>query len=507
MTNSKRSLRTSRTHLITSLPPCGGGYGWGVTLWLVLILFGAASASRADVAGGGNYDLTKVLIGASGVTEVTASSYTIAYALGEDAAGTESQGGGYDLISGYFGSLVGIGNGQGLQLLNVTVSSATLIQNGIPIGVPLNASLQLNFSDQLDPSTLAGIQVQVVTDNMGQSQQTFAAIQSSYSVAGTTVTVAPQGTWAGNTLYNVVLTPSLRSIDGFMPVGSSPFPFLTLLNPQQENVVAYPITMSGSMPGAPGSGSNAAPVYMQIAAQSLSDYSAVVVNTDPLNHPLRIDPQLILGANAKALASGGPYAAPLALQEIVVYGQSGEIITTLAQPAELTLGFSGTAGTAGGSGSLIRAGTLAIWALDTTHDLWVKIPSSQISGQGMVTAPITQFSVFALMGAASGSTADTSTFPDPWRPHGPDAGSGSGQTGTDAGGMTFTNLPSECSIKIYTLSGHLVQTLNHSDVGGTIGQEVWNGRTASGEIAASGVYLWRVQSSTDGKNGKLMIIR
>jgi len=102
---------------------------------------------------------------------------------------------------------------------------------------------------------------------------------------------------------------------------------------------------------------------------------------------------------------------------------------------------------------------------------------------------------------------DIYVFPDPWRPHGPAAGSGSGQTGTDGGGMTFTNLPSECTLKIYTVSGRLVRTLNHSDTGGMIGQETWDGRTASGDIAANGVYLWRVQSSTGDKNGKLMIIR
>ena len=117
--------------------------------------------------------------------------------------------------------------------------------------------------------------------------------------------------------------------------------------------------------------------------------------------------------------------------------------------------------------------------------------------------------LFLRVSAAHGDgvTADIYAFPDPWRPHGPAAGLGYGQTGTDAGGITFTNLPSECSIKIYTLSGRLVRTLHHSDTGGAIGQETWDGHVDSGDSAASGVYLWRVQSSTDGKNGKLMIIR
>ena len=98
-------------------------------------------------------------------------------------------------------------------------------------------------------------------------------------------------------------------------------------------------------------------------------------------------------------------------------------------------------------------------------------------------------------------------FPLPWRPHGPNAGTGPGQTGTDSGGITFSNLPSECDIKIYTVSGSLVRQLHHSDLTGPVAQQVWDGNTSGGEHAASGVYLWRVESSADSKNGKLMVIR
>jgi flagellar hook assembly protein FlgD len=111
------------------------------------------------------------------------------------------------------------------------------------------------------------------------------------------------------------------------------------------------------------------------------------------------------------------------------------------------------------------------------------------------------------MGSADADASNVYVFPLPWRPHGPDAGDGPGQTGTDAGGITFSNLPSECTIKIYTVSGHLVRALSHSDLAGPVGQEKWDGNTSSGDHAASGVYLWRVESSADSKNGKLMVIR
>ena len=124
-----------------------------------------------------------------------------------------------------------------------------------------------------------------------------------------------------------------------------------------------------------------------------------------------------------------------------------------------------------------------------------------------VSAPMTHFSVFALMGSPDGSASDSFAFPIPWRPHGQNAGSGPGQSGTEANGITFSNIPSECTIKIYALSGEQVRDIHHSDTGGLIAQEVWDAKTTHGDAVASGVYLWRVESSVDGKNGKLMIIR
>jgi flagellar hook assembly protein FlgD len=73
--------------------------------------------------------------------------------------------------------------------------------------------------------------------------------------------------------------------------------------------------------------------------------------------------------------------------------------------------------------------------------------------------------------------------------------------------MTFTNLPPECSIRIYTIAGDLVREIQHSNLRGPQGQESWDVKTTHGDPVASGVYLWRVQSSIDAKNGKLMVIR
>jgi hypothetical protein len=279
--------------------------------------------------------------------------------------------------------------------------------------------------------------------------------------------------------------------------------FMTVLNPHEENVVLQPIPVAG-VAQAPAAMSGRS-INLDIPMDSLSDYAYVLVSQDPVHSPLQVDPAVLQEATQKSQASGGAYETPLALQEIAAYNQQGRSMS-LAKSVTFSIGFSGGQGLLTNGGVPIHSETLSLWALDSAHSLRVKMPDSRPDGSGVMGA-VTQFSVYALMGTADTDASTTYVFPLPWRPHGPAAGTNTGQSGTDSGGITFSNLPSECVIKIYTVSGSLVRELHHSDLAGPVAQQVWDGNTSGGEHAASGVYLWRVESSSDGKNGKLMIIR
>jgi hypothetical protein len=282
--------------------------------------------------------------------------------------------------------------------------------------------------------------------------------------------------------------------------------FLTVLDPSVDNVVIHPNVVQAAAAAAQGSAASAV-LNVHIPAQALSTYSFLQFNKDPLHTPLQADPATIEAANQKAQASGGPYRAPIAYEEVVAYDLNGNPTSALANAGSLSVSYNAPAGTVQGS-PLVRSRTLSLWVLDAQHQLWVKMGSTKNdTGAETLSAPISRLTLFALMGEADSATSAVNVFPVPWRPHGPNAGTGSGQTGTEADGLIFTNLPSECTIRIYTISGDLVRELHHSDVAGPLEQEPWDGRTTHGEIAASGVYLWRVESSVDGKNGKLMIIR
>ena len=66
--------------------------------------------------------------------------------------------------------------------------------------------------------------------------------------------------------------------------------------------------------------------------------------------------------------------------------------------------------------------------------------------------------------------------------------------------MQFVNVPSPSEIKIYTLAGDLVNTLNHNDP--EVGIKDWNLTSLVGQTVASGIYLFTVE---DKKNGKIQV--
>lgn len=73
--------------------------------------------------------------------------------------------------------------------------------------------------------------------------------------------------------------------------------------------------------------------------------------------------------------------------------------------------------------------------------------------------------------------------------------------------LYFTNLPNECTIKIYTLSGKLVDTIHHSSVIAD-GQVSWDLISKDGMDIAYGIYVYHVDAPTIGeKIGRFAIIK
>ncbi|HEX9659634.1 MAG TPA: hypothetical protein VGA18_05005, partial [Rhodothermales bacterium] len=79
--------------------------------------------------------------------------------------------------------------------------------------------------------------------------------------------------------------------------------------------------------------------------------------------------------------------------------------------------------------------------------------------------------------------------------------------------IEFRNLPERANIRIYTIAGDLVRTIRHGpdERGNVSGTAVWDQRTDSGLIVAPGLFIYHVDSRTEGLDatfvGKVMIIR
>lgn len=108
-----------------------------------------------------------------------------------------------------------------------------------------------------------------------------------------------------------------------------------------------------------------------------------------------------------------------------------------------------------------------------------------------------------------GNLADIIVVPNPYiRGQNPDGWdlvpSDSDPTGTK---IAFAGLPDEdCSVKIYTLAGDLVQTLDHK--GGTgDGTIFWRLISRNGQDVVSGVYIYAVKCGGKSKVGRFAIIR
>ena len=71
--------------------------------------------------------------------------------------------------------------------------------------------------------------------------------------------------------------------------------------------------------------------------------------------------------------------------------------------------------------------------------------------------------------------------------------------------IVWTNLPAQCTVRIYTSSGELVKTMEHDSE--FSGEETWNQLSDARQRIAPGIYFWTVESSKGNTKGTLLIIK
>ena len=74
--------------------------------------------------------------------------------------------------------------------------------------------------------------------------------------------------------------------------------------------------------------------------------------------------------------------------------------------------------------------------------------------------------------------------------------------------LLFDKLPAQCTIKIYTVTGEHVSTINHGDETNLDGASPWDLRNMNGDLVAPGLYIYTIEAGNlDPKIGKFVIIR
>jgi hypothetical protein len=225
---------------------------------------------------------------------------------------------------------------------------------------------------------------------------------------------------------------------------------------------------------------------------------SVIINRDPRNHPDYVDPNKITDGINKVLAEGNPYHYPIqsSITEFNLINSAGtRVATRFAESAILALYYTDANqdGIVDNTVPPLKERELLLYRLDENHGLWVRVPNSAVNvNENYVYAPVYSFSVYTIMSTPALNLSSAFAFPNPFKPS-------SGHTT-----VTFTNLASQCTIKIFTLSGDLVKTIQETDGDG---QNTWDVKNDAGEALTSGLYLYLIKSSDDAKMGKLVIIK
>jgi len=78
------------------------------------------------------------------------------------------------------------------------------------------------------------------------------------------------------------------------------------------------------------------------------------------------------------------------------------------------------------------------------------------------------------------------------------------ETSANEGMLAFENLPDECTIRIYTLAGDLVETIRHDNADGTAW---WDLMSVNNQQVASGIYIYHVESPYGEHLGRFAVIK
>lgn len=354
-------------------------------------------------------------------------------------------------------------------------------QNG-QAGVLTDAQLRVVFTKSMDiQKTQAAVTLERFKNASLKTFEEIIPVSCSFDPAGKVLTVKPVQALEKNKYFALKIGKQACGLGGLELEEEEVVTFKTIIDHQKINIVEEP-----------------GRVKIVVEENTFKKDFYIEIQENPENTANTVMLGKLQDAGEKADGSKGRFAVVISstIVEVEVYTADNEAVNTnFSKPVYLSIAYpdADNDGMVDGVFQPIRVKTLRIYHLDQEHNLWVKVPGSSIdTGTKMLTAPCRHFSVYAILGALDTDLSDAYAFPVPFVPSRGDRD------------ITFTNLSSLATIKIFTVSGELVRTIEHASGSG---QEKWDGLNDTGEKSASGAYLYIIKNEKETKKGKLVVVR
>jgi sugar lactone lactonase YvrE/imidazoleglycerol phosphate dehydratase HisB len=136
---------------------------------------------------------------------------------------------------------------------------------------------------------------------------------------------------------------------------------------------------------------------------------------------------------------------------------------------------------------------LVLCRYDPAHDLWIKLPTTVDTINNIITATTNHLSKFVVVQLVAATDLNSAyVYPSPYKPS------------IHANGITFAYLTANTRIKIFNITGELINEISDSDGDGVI---TWYGKNKDNNMVASGVYIAYIEGSKSNKTVKFAIIK
>ncbi|MCB4790540.1 MAG: Ig-like domain-containing protein [Elusimicrobia bacterium] len=348
-------------------------------------------------------------------------------------------------------------------------------------GVVPEALIGIVFSENMDKNNAENsISLHMVRDKDGQTAYTAVTGNKNYDFKNKELTFTPIAPLSKSCIYEVAVSTLAADTIGNRLEGRFTSRFTTVLDNTQDSTII----------------DNTNTTKIVIESGILPPDCVVSVITDPIRDCKEEDRNSIIAAVQEIKKTNNPFNVVLedCIREIIVTSPDGQAVERIFEkPIMLTIAYhdDDNNGIVDKTCPPIRETSLVVSYLDTKHNLWVRLPGSKVDAVNKtVTAPCRHFSIFAILGAPAMDLSFAYAFPVPFK--------------AQDNSITFTNLSSNAVIKIYTVTGELVKTINHTSGDA---QDTWDVKNEQGEAVASGTYLYLIKNEQEMKKGKLVIIR